>query len=295
MAHCTRTLVLSLLLLWLADGAAPRASSAHGLLLRAGSRVASVRQPEELASAAKESQVAKTKDDLESLSEPPTSVEGAAKKAADIAGAPTVPPAAPPQELPMVYLRGYFAALSNWKGLLAALSLVLMSVLLIAILACAYQRYQEDFPTAVHPFDQNRTIPFNQNKWRFGLFDCMAADKLLCLMACCCPAIRWADTMRLVGFYGFWTAVLLCAFLSSAAQATAGLTALLFVGIATQRRQELRKLFNISSGGSTLATDCLTYLCCSCCAIIQEARVVEEAHVVQHQAVQKGLPLRGSK
>merc|ERR1719393_1257647 len=123
--------------------------------------------------------------------------------------------------------------------------------------------------------------------WRFGLCGCTSASFIINCLACCCPSIRWADTMRMAGLYTFWIGVVIFAGLYLLNPYTAGLTFLMLLVVVTWQRQELRKRFGLQTGGVTYCVDCLTYLCCMCCAIVQEAQQMEEAYAVQHPALER--------
>jgi len=117
--------------------------------------------------------------------------------------------------------------------------------------------------------------------WRFGLFSCFSEPEI-CLWACCCPAIRWADTMRQIGYLGFWMAFAVFFGISVVASATGAIAiwaVLAFVCAAM--RQEMRLAYGMyEQGGCTYFEDFCLYCFCSCCTIIQEARQVEEAYKV---------------
>lgn len=124
-----------------------------------------------------------------------------------------------------------------------------------------------------------------QRAWRFGLFDCFGDAKVTCL-TCFFPALRWADTMRMAGFLRLWVAfgLFLCLYIGGAL--TASVFFLILLVILISYRQKQRKMFEMDHGtcGSYLE-DCLTYSCCGCCAMIQEARHIEEAWAVAHPSL----------
>lgn len=124
-----------------------------------------------------------------------------------------------------------------------------------------------------------------QRAWRFGLFDCFGDAKVTCL-TCFFPALRWADTMRMAGFLRLWVAfgLFLCLYIGGAL--TASVFFLILLVILISYRQKQRKMFEMDheTCGSHLE-DCLTYSCCGCCAMIQEARHIEEAWAVAHPSL----------
>lgn len=124
-----------------------------------------------------------------------------------------------------------------------------------------------------------------QGNWRHGLFECFG-DVNICCLTFCCPAIRWADTIRMAGFLGFWTALLLFAFLQLANQFTAGSLGIILLLVLIVYRQKQRQMFEMQHGTcGSYVEDCLTYCFCGCCAIVQEARHIEEAWAVKHPAI----------
>jgi Cys-rich protein (TIGR01571 family) len=134
--------------------------------------------------------------------------------------------------------------------------------------------------------------------WKFGLFYLPDTweDFDACLCACCCPAIRGAETLSVVrGFLGFWTAFLawnLFVFLDYGlvlfghgperemvinGYHLSLLTWGGFVALLVYWRSRLREVFGMHRGLASTSGDCLLYCCCTCCAVAQEARHVEEA------------------
>jgi len=121
-------------------------------------------------------------------------------------------------------------------------------------------------------------------EFKFGLLDCFS-DLNMCCCGMCCPTIRWAETISYVpGLLSFWMAFALflgfqmLAEVSSYFSQGAGLVGLALILMLTFYRQQMRKKFQMPHGTcSTWTLDCLSYCCCACCTIIQEARHVEAA------------------
>jgi len=106
-----------------------------------------------------------------------------------------------------------------------------------------------------------------------------------CLCGLCCFPLRWAETVSLVkGVLPFWPAFLLFMILAAFGETVVFLFAWLgMVVVCVDFRQRLRKSFDFEKqGGITWLTDCLMYSFCSCCAVIQEARHVEDALARKH-------------
>lgn len=193
----------------------------------------------------------------------------------------------------------YAIWLTHWQfmtGELLASFLIstLVGVFIILCCAFAYTKIKVDPIIGAPPRDglDHEAYLLDKNDWRFGLCDCMQTP-LLCFLSTCCPAIRWADTMRLAGFLGFYAAVLLMSVLFCLNPITSGVTSLVMLCIAVRHRQSIRRIFGMPAGdASTYCQDCCAYMCCSCCAIVQEARQVEEAYGVNHPVVRLMAPKR---
>lgn len=126
--------------------------------------------------------------------------------------------------------------------------------------------------------------------FRTGHFTC-CEDSTTCVVALCCPGLRWADTVNMSGIAKgtvfltlstFWSLFL---FFSTAALADA-FGGLCLAVLLTYYRQKLRQLLDFPHGSfASLVTDFLFALFCPCCLIAQEARVVNEMALVGHIVV----------
>jgi len=111
-----------------------------------------------------------------------------------------------------------------------------------------------------------------------GHFQCLK-DPNICLCACFCPGLRWADTMNLAGFLEIGSALTLvffCALLNGFVNCwcTLGPCTLL---LALYYRQKLREQLDIRSWScASCFADVLYLLCCPWCALAHEARVVTQ-------------------
>eukprot|EP00930_Biecheleria_cincta_P055878 TRINITY_DN4212_c0_g1_i1.p1 TRINITY_DN4212_c0_g1~~TRINITY_DN4212_c0_g1_i1.p1 ORF type:complete len:316 (+),score=50.60 TRINITY_DN4212_c0_g1_i1:142-1089(+) len=137
--------------------------------------------------------------------------------------------------------------------------------------------------------DKRKAFPGNisQNgEFKFGLFDCFSNMNLCCL-ACCCAPMRAADTFSLVGAMPYWNVVGIFCIVTciitilpavNSSQDYHGVSTLILACV-FRYRHELRKKLGKQEDAdmNTQAMDCLTWLCCQCCAIAQEARVVDAA------------------
>lgn len=152
------------------------------------------------------------------------------------------------------------------------LAYAVVYLVLIILVAAIYKRFHKGLGLhEIHPHDGDA--------FTFGLFDFHCAqDYSICLMAFCCPVVRWADTTSSpkVQFLPFWPALLLFAALVAFGPITMGITALFEILLGVYYRQKLRHVFgHTGSSLKTLSLDCLTWMCCAPCAIAQEAREVE--------------------
>eukprot|EP00441_Pelagodinium_beii_P020651 CAMPEP_0197655218 /NCGR_PEP_ID=MMETSP1338-20131121/39323_1 /TAXON_ID=43686 ORGANISM="Pelagodinium beii, Strain RCC1491" /NCGR_SAMPLE_ID=MMETSP1338 /ASSEMBLY_ACC=CAM_ASM_000754 /LENGTH=250 /DNA_ID=CAMNT_0043230823 /DNA_START=88 /DNA_END=840 /DNA_ORIENTATION=- len=124
-------------------------------------------------------------------------------------------------------------------------------------------------------------------KWSSSPMDC-CEDVEVCCWSTLCPAVRWADSMDMVGQISFWLGVLSFVALSLLSGLLGGGWLLLAFALA-MFRQHFRRVFDIDGQGefSTFCFDCCLYIWCAPCAIAQEARHVEFAAKVNHKAVRK--------
>lgn len=166
--------------------------------------------------------------------------------------------------------------------------LYFLSVLLVGYIYHANYRYG---------LRHRKGSPYEGDAFTYNLFDCRGdkTDLPICCMAFCCPAIRWAATLSFdkVNLLNFWPALCICLFLTTFTHLTAGLTGLIFLCIAVHYRQRLREHFghgHYLGSPSLVCLDCLTWGCCSCCALVQEAREVEKTQLTWAQ----GGPMVGA-
>jgi len=157
---------------------------------------------------------------------------------------------------------------------------ILTSLCMLSAFAFCYTKIKTDPLGPPQDGDIHTVQALNTGTWRYGTFDCFH-DTKICLISCCCPIIRWSDTMRMAGLMGFWAAVLIMGFLWTISGWTDGLFGLVMLGLAVYRRQQIRALFGMQRGDAkTFLEDCCCYCWCSCCLVIQEARQLEEAYAV---------------
>lgn len=153
----------------------------------------------------------------------------------------------------------------------ASLMEYVVYVILVCIFAFWYRSGGKD-----HFVPSTDSIPLlpGQDRFNSGLFQCCDEPALTCVSLCCGP-VRWADTMNMAGQMGFGLALAMYLGIY-------GLNYILLPGslilacICAHKRQKLREHFMMPYGScGSACEDFLTYLCCPCCAIVQEARQVE--------------------
>jgi len=150
-------------------------------------------------------------------------------------------------------------------------------------------------PTFVR-VDEGVTTESLDGDFRHGFCSCLETP-LLCCFSCCCLPLRWGDTVKMVGMLGFWVAVLIFFSLDFIVNMIAEefghihwtitmiIIPLPITLLGTVYRQQLRVAFNMDQKPITVAVDLIQWCCCPCCAIIQEARHVEDARILGHLAV----------
>lgn len=147
-------------------------------------------------------------------------------------------------------------------------------IVFIGILAMLYWNcWKPSFPVYPPPPADR------EGEWAFELCEPgdLGKDWRICCFAFCCSAIRWGDTMQnpKVAFLAFVPAVSLFSLLVGLSSLSFGVTGIFLIILLVSGRQRVRNRFGIQSGASTLCTDCCLYMCCTPCAIAQEARQAE--------------------
>lgn len=166
----------------------------------------------------------------------------------------------------------------------AVISWSIWVVLCLLVWSCSYAREYE------YHFDGNLEDPIDIfNNGRFG---CLKTPRL-CLCACLCPALRWADTIDMADLATIPMAMGLF-FASCFIDDFVYMPA--FFGIFTcllllYYRHILRQRLDLPNWTvSSCFSDLLYIFCCPCCAIAQEARVVRYATFMSSWDLAKKLP-----
>mmetsp|Transcript_49404 Transcript_49404/g.107592 ORF Transcript_49404/g.107592 Transcript_49404/m.107592 type:complete len:352 (-) Transcript_49404:128-1183(-) len=154
-------------------------------------------------------------------------------------------------------------------------SMLLWSVLVLGFAYYYSSRKDQIKSFLIAPKDKSQRPKLEVGQWAFGAFD--LGELKLCCFSCCCPAVRWADTMSMAGLLTFCGAVLLFLSCSLLGHFVPVLGLVVYLGVVTTYRQKLRAQFEIPTGIATALGDCCLYFWCGPCAINQEARQLEFA------------------
>lgn len=166
----------------------------------------------------------------------------------------------------------------------ALLWFIIEHVLFVLLFAALYRRCK---PPPRDLFQLK--APSGNEHFTYGFCDCHCSeDWAICLFAACCPLIRWADTVNgntRFQLLPYWAAILmwlsievglllLGVFVHGAEFVTP--LAVIFALIGIYYRQKLRAVFGHDPyTARTVCLDTMAWCCCPCCAIVQEAREVE--------------------
>jgi len=177
--------------------------------------------------------------------------------------------------------------LSGWE-IVGQIVLSLVFSILFGILYKKY-KYTHMFDPADEEADAKDSDPKSlDSEWKFAFWDCFATPRMCCI-ACCFPAIRWADSVDMANLQSFWTAVAMWWVLSLFNLFVGFGFALVTAVLGAYHRQKIRAIFSIESGTpKTIALDFFAYCCCPCVAITQEGRTLEDAERLKHKCVRKG-------
>jgi Cys-rich protein (TIGR01571 family) len=154
------------------------------------------------------------------------------------------------------FMRGYVSDATFQRMMVA------IDILIVAII----YRLLKPAPTP----DENPTT-FDFSEWSSGTFDCFQ-DLGICCTACCCPAVRWSQTVDMAGVVKYWIGIALMIIATVVCPCAA-------CGAMIGGRIQLRKKYGMKNAADcgTVCGDAIMILCCTCCVIAQEARHVEAA------------------
>jgi len=162
----------------------------------------------------------------------------------------------------------------------------LLSTMVWAAFAALVAKYYLDTCKIKPAPSEGSAVEEAMSTFKYGVFECFGQPKICCWVFCC-PAIRWADNISTMGVLrSFWLAFVMYLGVTLIFNESVDLCAWLLVAvIGAGFRQELRLKFKMPTGTLIFFQDMFLYCCCTCCAITQEARQVEEAAKLGHPAV----------
>lgn len=183
----------------------------------------------------------------------------------------------------------YFAPGQGWRSLASVDELYqsnfvvsALTFLILAMISALFALYYVNHKPRVFAAHPSSEI-FTLSDWKASDIVCPGSwltEKQICLCSCCCPCIRWADTISMLGLMRFWSAFFIFLIISYLHEISGGSLVwwLALVLLCTYERQQIRKIFGMPRGTfGTIAADCCCYCWCLPCTIAQEARHVEKA------------------
>lgn len=152
----------------------------------------------------------------------------------------------------------------SWKWILVGLAVYLV---LVVVSAFAYSKFQSDMP-----LQDMRFLP--KDGFSDAIYSCSSSWSICCY-ACCCPCLRWSDTVSKVNLMYFWMGVILWGILMYINFLVVGLAAPILALLGAAYRYRLRIHFGFPTSYTTMFQDLFAWCCCMPCAIAQEARHVD--------------------
>lgn len=154
--------------------------------------------------------------------------------------------------------------LISWQTILIGFAVYMVLVLVAAF---AYVKFRSDVP-----LQDMRFLP--KDGFSDAIYSC-AGSWSICFYACCCPCLRWSDTVSKVGLMYFWFGVMLWAPLLYFNYLVAGVSWPILALLGAGYRYRLRSHFGLERGATRVCQDLVAWCCCMPCAIAQEARHVD--------------------
>jgi len=179
-------------------------------------------------------------------------------------------------------------ALSASAALLRICVSIVVQALLIALFSFLYVKHK---PASVVELEEGSKKESLDGDFKHNLFDCLETPRLSVFTFCCC-GIRWADSMRMLGELTFISAIAIWLGVEVLGAILGGIFGwLMLAAVGMMYRQKIRKAFGMPSSTYLMSLDFASWLCCMCCTIVQETRQVEEAKILEHDAVKNEKPL----
>lgn len=171
----------------------------------------------------------------------------------------------------------------NNKAFYEKMTAMVIYMVLVFTAGFLYMQYCRHAPALKVPEREVRTEEFQWSP--FDASD-VGRDLQMCVCALCCPWIRWADNASAphIQFLAFLPALFITAVLASASSVTFGASLPMLLLVTVLCRQRIREAYGLPAGTcKILCCDCLLWVCCPCCAIVQEARQIEYVEVPLQQ------------
>lgn len=165
--------------------------------------------------------------------------------------------------------------------------LIILATLMTA--AALTFRYMAKWPEV----DESMMPKEKLSSWSSGPFDCFE-DMNICCWTCWCPGVRWAGNMDMMGFLKFWPAFFLFLFFDlMPAIPFCSCLCCGWCAVLTYYRNRLRAAFGMAGANEcpSVVGDCAFVTCCTICAVSQEARHIQTAATVNHEAIAAQRPL----
>lgn len=185
--------------------------------------------------------------------------------------------------------------LSPLERLSTILFELFFQAIVVFVAAWLYAKHKPDPLFTMDVPDQKETL---DGDFKYPLCACLQMPRMT-VFTCCCEGIRWADSMRQIGLLTFPSAVLtwlvisaVCIVISIGGPMNLMVSTMVLGTLLTYYRQGLREAFQMETTPATLFGDWLSYVCCGPCALVQDARQVEEAKLLGHEAVSVGFKLQ---
>lgn len=159
------------------------------------------------------------------------------------------------------------------SSLTVTLLVVLVYVLAIFGIGFAYTKMKTADMTLA---DMPKEAISAEQDFSDGLCAC-ASSLPICLTSCLIPCVRWSDTMAQARFESFFKALGIFTSFLVLNSFFSGVGTMAVVALGTVYRVKIRQEYGMLTSVKTHCLDLLSWLCCTPCAIAQEARHVERA------------------
>lgn len=142
-------------------------------------------------------------------------------------------------------------------------------IILVCCLGFCYNKVKRGM---LNDWEPGRRLPpdgFSDN-----IFACKSDHASIWFWSCCCPCIRWADTVAEMGYMRQVVALSIWIFLTVGNSFLMGAGTLILIALGAYYRTRLRASWGLPDN---TCSDVVAWCCCMPCAIAQEARHVERA------------------